>query len=206
MSQQIFPTKGNLIATQKSLSLAQMGYDLLDRKRNVLIREMMGLIDKAKTIQSDIDATYKEAYASLQKANITLGMCDSIAEGIPLEDGIEINTRTVMGVPLPTLELQKKQETYIPYGFSSTNVLLDDAYRAFQKVKELTLLLAEVENSVYRLAVSIKKTQKRANALKNIMIPKFTEDIKYISDYIDEKDREEFSRLKVIKAKKNKED
>ena len=206
MSQQIFPTKGNLIATQKSLSLAQMGYDLLDRKRNVLIREMMGLIDKAKNIQSDIDATYKEAYASLQKANITLGMCESIAEGIPLEDGIEINTRTVMGVPLPTLELQKKQETLIPYGFSSTNVLLDDAYRAFQKVKELTLLLAEVENSVYRLAVSIKKTQKRANALKNIMIPKFNEDIKYISDYIDEKDREEFSRLKVIKAKKNKED
>lgn len=206
MSQQIFPTKGNLIATQKSLSLAQMGYDLLDRKRNVLIREMMGLIDKAKTIQSDIDATYKEAYASLQKVNITLGMCESIADGIPLEDGIEINTRTVMGVPLPTLELQKKQENYIPYGFSSTNVLLDDAYRAFQKVKELTLLLAEVENSVYRLAVSIKKTQKRANALKNIMIPKFTEDIKYISDYIDEKDREEFSRLKVIKAKKNKEE
>lgn len=202
---QVFPTKGNLIATQKSLGLAEMGYDLLDRKRNVLVREMMGLIDKAKTIQNDIDETYKEAYASLQKANITLGICESVADGIPLENGIEMDTRTVMGVSLPSLKLEKKEGKHIPYGFDSSNVLLDDAYRAFERVKELTLLLAEVENSVYRLAVSIKKTQKRANALKNIMIPKFNEEIRYITGYIDEKDREEFSRLKVIKAQKNKE-
>ena len=62
----------------------------------------------------------------------------------------------------------------------------------------------EIENSVYRLADSIKKTQKRANALKNIMIPKFEETVKFISDALDEKDREEFSRLKVIKKKKQK--
>ncbi|MBQ1381617.1 MAG: V-type ATP synthase subunit D, partial [Ruminococcus sp.] len=72
----------------------------------------------------------------------------------------------------------------------------------FTRVKVLTVELAEIENSVYRLAVSIKKTQKRANALKNIMIPRFEETVKFITDALDEKDREEFSRLKVIKRKK----
>ena len=76
--------------------------------------------------------------------------------------------------------------------------------RNLPKLKILTVELAEIENSVYRLADSIKKTQKRANALKNIMIPRFEETVKFISDALDEKDREEFSRLKVIKKKKQK--
>ena len=59
-----------------------------------------------------------------------------------------------------------------------------------------------MENSVYRLADAIKKTQKRANALKNIMIPRFEATVKFITDALEEKDREEFSRLKVIKSQK----
>ena len=55
MTKQVFPTKGNLINTKKTLALARMGFDLLDRKRNILIREMMTLIDSAKSIQQQID-------------------------------------------------------------------------------------------------------------------------------------------------------
>ena len=86
---------------------------------------------------------------------------------------------------------------------SSTNSMLDRAYERFNEVKRLTAELAEVENSVYRLADAIKKTQKRANALKNIMIPRFEETVKFITDALEEKEREEFSRLKVIKSQKN---
>ncbi|HOV41512.1 MAG TPA: V-type ATP synthase subunit D, partial [Oscillospiraceae bacterium] len=89
------------------------------------------------------------------------------------------------------------------YGFERTNYALDYAYICFDKVKQMTVVLAEVENSIYRLAVAIKKTQSRANALKNIMIPKFQAYVKYISDSLEEKEREEFSRLKVIKSQKN---
>ena len=49
-----------------------------------------------------------------------------------------------------------------------------------------------------------KKSQKRANALKNIVIPELEETIKFISESLEEKEREEFSRLKVIKANKEK--
>lgn len=68
----------------------------------------------------------------------------------------------------------------------------------------MTVTLVEVENSVYRLANAIRKAQKRANALRNIVIPGFEHDIKFISDALEEKEREEFSRQKVIKNNKQK--
>lgn len=198
MNNQVFPTKGNLINTKKSLDLALMGYDLMDRKRNILVREMMLLIDKASVIQKEIDDTYAEAYLALQKANITLGICGEIAQTVPVEDGLELDFRSVMGVEIPTVKLQEGKP-HIGYGLSNSNSLLDQAYIKFNEVKELTAELAEIENSVYRLANAIKKTQKRANALKNIVIPNFTNTIKFITEALEEKEREDFSRLKVIK-------
>jgi len=88
------------------------------------------------------------------------------------------------------------------YGFLGTTSALDDAYKKFSKVKALTLEMAELENSIYRLAYYIKKAQKRANALHNIVIPDLEQDIVRISEELEEKEREEFVRLKVIKAKK----
>ena len=69
MAVQTVPTKGNLMNTKKSLALAKNGYELLDRKRNILIREMMTLIDHANAIQQKIDDAYAEAYTALQTAN-----------------------------------------------------------------------------------------------------------------------------------------
>ena len=91
----------------------------------------------------------------------------------------------------------------VPFGIHSSNDSLDKAYNKFNEVKELTAELAEVENSVYRLANSIKKTQKRANALKNITIPKYEQLTKDIGDALEEREREEFTRLKVIKRMKS---
>ena len=72
--------------------------------------------------------------------------------------------------------------------------------------KRLNLVLAEIENSIYRLAIAIKKTQKRANALKNIIIPKYESQLQFITNSLEEKEREEFSRQKVIKSTKLKKD
>ena len=201
MAQQVFPTKGNLINTKKSLQLARLGYELLDRKRNILIREMMTMIDTAKLLRGNIEESYINAYKALQHANITLGMISEIAQSVPVEDSITVTYRSVMGVELPTVKMEEKP-VKIFYGFRSTNSALDIAYKCFANVKKMTLLLAEVENSIFRLATGIKKTQSRANALKNIIIPRFATTVKFISDSLEEKEREDFSRLKVIKAQK----
>lgn len=201
MAVKVFPTKANLMNAKKSLELAKLGYDLMDRKRNILIREMMLLIDKAGEVQQKIDSTYSQAYAALQKANITLGMCEEFAGATPIDDGLKIDYRSVMGVELPTVQLDAS-ELELRYGWTDTNSQLDEAYLRFDEVKKLTARLAEVESSVYKLANAIKKTQKRANALSNIIIPQFQETIKYITEALEEKEREDFSRLKVIKKQK----
>ena len=94
MSNQVVPTKGNLLATKKSLELARTGFELLDRKRNILIREMMALIDRANAIQDKIDKTYEEAYAALQMANITLGICDELSKTVPVDNGLNVAYRS----------------------------------------------------------------------------------------------------------------
>ncbi len=201
MAQQVFPTKGNLIATKKSLSLAQLGYDLLDRKRNILVREMMLMIDKATEIQSRIDKTYADAYDALQMANITLGFSEEFIQSIPVEEEVQLDFRSVMGIEIPTVHLEDRPPE-LNYSFDSTNSILDEAYLKFHDVKMLTAELAEIESSVYLLANAIRKTQKRANALRNIMIPQFQNTVKFITEALEEKEREDFSRLKVIKAQK----
>ena len=203
MANTVFPTKGNLIATKKSLNLARLGYELLDRKRNILIREMMNLMDKAKSLQGEIEETYKRAYLALPRANMTLGVIEDIAQATSAENGVKITYRSVMGVDIPEVQLETTVNDD-QYGYYVSNSQFDIAYLSFNRAKELTILLAEVENSVYRLADAIKKTQRRANALKNINIPRFVSTVKFISDALDEKEREEFSRLKVIRRTKDK--
>ncbi len=201
MAEQIFPTKGNLIKAKRSLRQARMGYELMDRKRNILIREMVELTDEAKKLRDSIDATYTEAYKALQRANISMGVVSDIAQTFPVDDSLTLSMRSVMGVELPKLSAEE-QELGISYSMYQTNSSFDTAYISFNKAKAITVKLAEIENSIYRLAIAIKKTQKRANALKNIMIPKFENMVKFITNALEEKEREEFSRQKVIKKAK----
>ena len=200
MNPNTFPTKGNLILAKNSLALARQGYELMDKKRNILIREMMDLIDKASDLQSQIDTTFRTAYAALQKANVRLGIhvVDEISHSVPVENSIRIKTRSIMGTEIPLVESDESPSmpTYAYYG---TSQALDEAKAAFDKVKQLTIQLSMIENSAYRLATNIKKTQKRANALKNITIPTYEVLTKSIQEALEEKEREEFTRLKVIK-------
>ena len=202
MAEQVFPTKGNLIKTRRQLFQAMIGYELMDRKRNILIREMVSLVDEAKELRSGIDSTYSEAYRALETANVTLGLLGNLAQMFPVENSLGLSVRSVMGVELPKITADIKPVTKPVYLMGLTNSAFDYAYICFNRVKELTVRLAEVENSIYRLAAAIKKTQKRANALKNIMIPRFKAQVKFITNALDEKEREEFSRQKVIKKRK----
>ena len=201
MADQVFPTKGNLLNTQKSLALAQLGYELLDKKRNILIRELMQMVERAKTIRGTIDSTYVEAYYALQMANISHGVVQNIADGMPEENSVAVSYRSVMGCELPKLSIEQKK-LRLDYGFENTDMNVDKAYICFEKVKQMTVILAEVENSIYRLTNSIRKTQTRANALQNIVIPRYQGVVKFISGSLEEKEREEFSRMKVIKSQK----
>lgn len=164
MDPNTFPTKGNLILAKNSLALSKQGYELMDKKRNILIRELMELIGQATDIQKEIDMTFTEAYQALQKANIQMGIheVEALSQNVPVENSITIKRRSVMGTEIPKVEYEKRVQKPT-YSFYGTKMSLDEACQKFEKVKELTIRLAQIETSAYRLAYNIKKTQKRAD-------------------------------------------
>ena len=203
MDPNTFPTKGNLILAKNSLALSRQGFELMDKKRNILIREMMELIDQAKDIQAQIDQTFRTAYAALQKANMEIGIAfvQQIAYTVPVENSIRIKTRSVMGTEIPLVEYDAKSN--VPtYAYYSTKMSLDQAKAAFEKVKELSIRLSMIEDAAIRLAANIKETQRRADALKNSTISECEALAEEIQNALEEKEREEVTRLKVIKRMK----
>ena len=195
------------MAAKSSLDFSQKGFELLDKKRNVLIREMMSYVDKARVLQNQVNMTFSKAYKALQFANINSGITNIQDIAITVEEAVdyEILFKSVMGVEVPKIIFERK-EIEPKYGFYRSNASIDEAMKEFNSIKYLTYELAEVENAVYRLAMEVKKTQKRANALQNIQIPKYEEIVKFVTEVLEEKEREDFFRLKVVKKKHRKED
>src|SRR5665648_426244 len=126
MQENIASTKANLMAAQISLDFSKKGYDLLDKKRNVLIRKMMEFMDRAKENQQKMQEIFKDAYEALTVANITLGINEvyEVAKSIPQSTEFTILTYSVMGVEIPQIKYEKhKIEPY--YSFYHTNTALD---------------------------------------------------------------------------------
>lgn len=196
------PTKATLLAAKSSLEFSKKGFELLDKKRNVLIREMMSYVSRAHKLQDSINSTFEKAYKALREANIISGIVNVEDISMTVKEAKDYNIlfKSVMGVEVPKVNFEKK-DVQAKYGFYRTSGAIDEAMKEFNKVKYLTYELAEVENAVYRLAMEVKKTQKRANALQNIQIPKFEEIVKFVTEVLEEKEREDFFRLKVVKKK-----
>lgn len=202
MIRELTPTRANLIKAKEALDFSKKGFGLLDKKRTVLIREVMTLLEKADRIQKKVQEKFKEGYEALQVVNLTFGVhqVEEIALSVAVDEQIDILCRSVMGVDVPAVSFQEKI-SHPTYGFYRTNPAMDKAVKLFQEIRILIYELAEVENSVYKLAMEIKKTAKRANALDKIQIPKYQQAVKEIQEVLEEKEREDFFRLKKVKSR-----
>ena len=204
MENQFTPTKSNLIKAKENLKFSINGYALLDKKRTVLIREAMTLMDRATEIQKRVQHEFIDAYDTLRIANVTLGVnkVQDVAVSISKDEDMDILHRSVMGLELPEVMCQRSQSSEPSYGFYRTNAALDKAVKKMAELRYLIYELAEIENAMYMLSLEIKKTAKRANALDKIQIPRYQEAVKYITEVLEEKEREDFFRLKKVKNKK----
>jgi len=196
------PTKGNLINLKEQYLLAKEGYELLQRKRNIILRELINLIERSSAIQQQILLIFSQAYDALQNAALDIGIefIDEISHSVTVENSIDIRFRSVMGIEVPEVyAMVKNKEPQMPYGIYRTNSSLDRAYIGFTKALELATNAAMIENAVYRLAYEAKRTQKRVSSLENIVIPSLEEGIKDIQTALEEIEREEFFKLKKMK-------
>lgn len=156
MGSKVFPTKNNLMATKKSLALAKLGYDLMDRKRNILIHEIMAMTDKASTIQQDINTSYAKAYYALEQAQISIGNCSAFAECVPIENGLKMTVRSVMGVELPQISLEKKSRASFTDSIPQTPCLTRPT-SALNRQSILRFSLPKLKATLFALRTQSKK-------------------------------------------------
>ena len=202
MAKRVTPTRANLLKQKSQLAFSAKGYNLLDKKRTVLIQEILTLLDEAQEIENKIEETFAEAYQALQQCAIELGINNVLdyTMSIREEEEYDLRKRSVMGVDIPELVTSENKEVpAAPLGLNSNSPALDIAIQKFNEVKYLSYRLAEVENSAFKLSQEIKKASKSANALSKIRIPELEKNIHYIEDSLEEKEREEHFRIKKVK-------
>ncbi len=202
--QNVKPTRMELLKLRKRVKLADKGHKLLKEKRDALISEFMVVIKEYKDARKRVEENLKGAFYNLLMAEVLLGSRDlEQISGITLRDiDLDFMTKNIMGVSVPIMKVDNlvRRVNERGYGFLSTNAKLDDAAKSFEESILLIVKLAEVEESVRRIAEEVEKTKRRVNALEYIVIPRLKATIKHIEMRMEEIERESFLRLKKIKA------
>lgn len=198
----IAPTKSNLIKTKTSLAFAREGHELLTKKRDILVTELLGLMAAATNAQRLLDEELAGAFNAIEEAMLAIGARGvreaSWAVGVTVET--RITERRVMGVNLPTVQ-STPRGTPPFYAHRPTSFWLDEAQRRFTGVLKRLDDLVGMRISVIRLAGEVKKSIRRVNALEKIYIPEYSEVLQYITDALEESDRGAFFILKLLKGR-----
>lgn len=202
--QNVKPTRMELLKLKRRVKLADKGHKLLKEKRDALISEFMVVIKEYREARKKVEENLKIAFYNLLMAHVLLGSRDiEQISAITLRDiGLDFTTKNIMGVSVPVMKIDDpvRRINERGYGLLSTNAKLDDAAKNFEESLLVIVRLAEVEESVRRIAQEVEKTKRRVNALEYIVIPRLKATIKHIEMRMEEIERESFLRLKKIKA------
>ncbi len=200
--QNVSATKIELLKFKRSSQVASMVRKILDDKRKVLLKNIEEMITEASKARGGIWEPLQDVYKSVNEAYLTLGTntVDSVAQSAPAVMEVDMKIRRVVDVKIPALTVTEKDTKSMPYGFADTNSSIDRASKQIKAMLPKICKAAEYENSIFSLAKALEKTQKLLNALENVIIPQYQSKIKFILATLEEREREEFVRLKKVKA------
>ena len=175
------PTKNNLIKLQNTIKQRKNGQKLLEDKSLILKRKL-------------------ETYKIENRAIVDVGFDEliDISNAIKMDNSINIKYLSVMGVEMPSC-IYQEQELEPNYGLYHTTMKVDESIVGFTNAKKILIKLAETDSAIIQLKKAIEKNERRSKALKEIIIPKDEALAKKISSTLEETEREEFSRLKLVK-------
>ena len=196
----VAPTKSNLIRMKDELKFARLGYELLDQKRNILVLELLNLVDQAVDYESRVEKALAEAYSALKRATVDMGRLKvaRISRAVNIEAKITLKQRRVMGVQLPVVDTDYVEHSPY-YSPIDTSFWVDGALKEFKEALEMMGRLAELKVSIMRLAMEVKKTIRKVNALEKIAIPDLKETVDYVANRLEETERDTFVLMKMIK-------
>ncbi len=194
------PTHMNLLRFKKSLQLAESGREILERKRDILMVELRNFAYDLQRAREELNKALSEVFSYIEKAAVHLGIekIEKIAESRSVTIDFDVDYRSITGVTVPRVKF-KGLMPQPDYGFFGTDIYLDSVFKRFHSLVDLICRVAELEESVYRIAVAVESTQRRINALKHIHIPRYREIVKNIEMALEEREREDFVRMKKVK-------
>ena len=201
------PTRSTLIHLRQELAQLREGYELLEHKREILVRELMEMLQDAERSQEEAQKRFRAAYEALEAARMRLGtrrlQWVSLAQTADVD--AQVRLRSVMGVTLPMVHIDISPVP-VPYSPGDTSALLDEARARWLDVVEILAQLTETVASVWRLAMELRKTQRRVNALEYVFIPQYEATVQFIAAVLEEQERESFVYAKKVKALRSSED
>ena len=194
------PTRSNLLRMKQELRFAREGYEILNRKREVLTGELIRVAHEAEVFQQQMWTLLEAAYRAMEKAQLRRGREHVEWAALAAKETLDVRLkfRGIMGVAVPVVEARTRQQEML-YSLGDTTAYLDETALAFRKVVELIPELSKLVTTVWRLAIELRKTQRRVNALQYIFIPEYEETVEFIVSSLEERDREETFRLKLLK-------
>ena len=204
MNINIAPTKSNLLITKEQLAVSTNGYELLEEKREILVRELMRLVEQVKMLEDEIQQAIDLAYPAFKRMLMIDGadQVERIAHAIHYDFDMIEKVVVVGGMQFETIEVElPKKELF--YSALGTYANTDDVIVKFFNLLTLLTQMASIRTIVWRLAEEVKRTQRRVNALDKMIIPQATETIKYIESVLEERERENVFVLKALKKKQN---
>ena len=196
-------TKIELIKIRRSLQVSKMVHKILDDKREVLLKKIDEMIEEANKARGDIWSPLAEIYSAVYDSYMSLGTrtIESISDSTPSVMEVEVNVRRIVDVKIPTLEVRTKQGGQeLSYGFIETNAFVDKAAKRIKNILPQICKAAEYENAIFSLAKELERTQKLINALEFVIIPQYEDAVFFIKATLEEREREDFVRLKKVKA------
>lgn len=196
------PTKIELIRIKRSLKVAKMVHKILDDKREVLLKRIDEMIEEANKAREDIWAPLETIYSAVFDAYLSLGTgtLESIAMLTPSGMEVDVNIRRIVDVKVPTLQVSTKNLESLSYGFADTNSSVDKAAKLIKNALPGICKAAEFENAIFSLAKELERTQRLINALEYVIMPQYENSIRFITATLEEREREEFVRLKKVKV------
>ena len=195
------PTRMNLLTRRSQLGLALRGVDLLQKKRDALVKEFFALAHKTLEARRQLNAAGREAYRALFLAKAFDGPqeVEVLSLSIPILSAARAELENVWGTRVPRLAVEwPRGTTASPLSIGGETLA---AQVAFRRLSEALFRVANTESRLRRIGEEIKKTARRVNALEQAVIPGVRSQIHYIQQVLDQQEQEDIFRLKRIKGK-----
>lgn len=196
-------TKANLLKAKEELKLLSGGYEILDKKRKALMKAYDDKVKDRNSLNEEVNKTLADIKENFKRVLITLGEADldSISRSVPIDNSLELTSSKFMQTEISKIEFEEVGLN-LSYSFYETNAAFDLAILSFNTLRSKIFKLAELDTTITSLNNEISKTSKKVNSLEKVQIPKYKEIIKTISQSLEEKEREDFSKTKIVKENK----